>query len=69
MSLNQIELVWGRVRVELECFWVNLREDNKVSDSNIAEPETKMVKLKMAEFMMATIIKLSKNEWVWVRLN
>ena len=31
MSLSQIELVWVRVRVEWECFWVNLREDNKVS--------------------------------------
>ena len=24
---------------------------------------------KMAEFKMAAIIKLSQNEWVWVRLN
>ena len=32
MSLSQIELVWVRVRVELECFWVNPREDNKVSE-------------------------------------
>ena len=52
MSLSQIELVWVRVRVEWECFWVNLREDNKVSESN------------MAEFKMAAIIKLSQNEWV-----
>ena len=29
----------------------------------------KMVEFKMAEFKMATIIKLSENEWVWVRLN
>ena len=33
MSLNQIELVWVRVRVEGECFWVNQREDNQVSES------------------------------------
>ena len=52
MSLSQIEFVWVRVRVEWECFWVTLREDNKVSES------------KMAEFMMAAIIKLSQNEWV-----
>ena len=52
MSLSQIELVWVRVRVEWECFWVNLREENKVSES------------KMAEFKMAAIIKLSQNEWV-----
>ena len=25
MSLSQIELVWVRVRVEWECFWVNLK--------------------------------------------
>ena len=29
----------------------------------------KMAKFKMPEFKMATIIKLSENEWVWVRLN
>ena len=38
--------------MEEECFWVNLREDNNVSES------------KMAEFKMAAIIKLSQNEWV-----
>ena len=37
MSLNQIELVWVRVRVEGECFWVNLREDNQVSESKMTE--------------------------------
>ena len=31
----QIALVWVRVRVEGECFWVNLREDNKVSESKM----------------------------------
>ena len=59
-----MELVWDRVRVEGECFWVNLREDNKVSESKM-----KMSDTKMAEFKMAAIIKLSENEWVWVRLN
>ena len=113
--VNQIALVWFRVRVEWEFFWVNLREDNKVSESKMAvsesnmsefkmaainklsqnewvkfltckwwEPilanvsdlrgntimaETKMVEFKMAEFKMAAIIKLSEDEWVWVRLN
>ena len=52
MSLSQIELVWVRVRVEWECFWVNLREDSKVSES------------KMAEFKMAAIIKWSQNVWM-----
>ena len=59
MSLSQIELVWVRVRVEAECFWVNLREDNKVSESKMAVSESNM-----AEFKMAAIIKLSQNEWV-----
>ena len=58
MSLSQIELVWVRVRVEWECFWVNLREDNKVSESKTAVAESKM-----AEFKMADIIKLG-NEWM-----
>ena len=31
--------------------------------------ESKMAKFKMAEFKMAAIIKLSENEYVWVRLN
>ena len=64
MSLSQIELVWVRVGVEWECFWVNLREDNKVSESKMPVSESKM-----AEFKMADINKLSENEWVWVRLN
>ena len=59
MSLSQIELVWVRVRVEWECFWVNLREDNKVSESNMAVSESNM-----AVFKMAAIIKLSQKEWV-----
>ena len=31
--------------------------------------ESKMAEFKMAEYKMAAIIKLSENEWVWVRLN
>ena len=63
-QINQIELVWVRVREEWECFWVNLKEDNKVSKSKMTVAESKMAKFKMAD-----IIKLSENEWVWVRLN
>ena len=37
MCLSQIELVWVTVRLEWECFWVNLREDNKVFESKMAE--------------------------------
>ena len=58
MSLSQIELVWVRVRGEWEYFWVNLREDNKVSESKMTVSESKM-----AEFKMAAIIELSQNEW------
>ena len=59
MSLSKIELVWVRVRVEWECFWVNLREDNKVSELKMVVSESNI-----AEFKMATIIKLSQNEWM-----
>ena len=59
IKLGEIELVWVRVRVEWECFWVNLREDNKVSESKLALSESKM-----AEFKMAAIIRLSENELV-----
>ena len=31
--------------------------------------KTKMDEYNMAEFKMTAIIKLSENEWVWVRLN
>ena len=61
--VNQIELVWVRVRVERECFWVNLTEDNKVSETKMAVSESNM-----AEFKIAAIIKLSQNEWVKVFL-
>ena len=60
-QVNQIELVW--FRVEGDCFWVNLREDKKVSESNMAVSESNMV-----EFKMAAIIKMSQNEWVKVFL-
>ena len=86
--VNQMELVWVRVRLEEECFWVNLREDNKVfeiQDGNVwilhgsiqdgchhqVESEWmsevflyKMAELRMADFKIAAIIKLSQNEWV-----
>ena len=64
ISLSQIELVWVRVRVEGGCFWMNLREENKVSEFHNAKAESKMAEFKMAKFKMATIIKLSLNEWV-----
>ena len=39
--------------MQWECFWVNLREDDKVSESKMAVSESSM-----AEFKMAAIIKL-----------
>ena len=42
--------------------WVTLRENTKMAEFKIA-------KFKTEEFKMAAIIKLSENEWVWVRLN
>ena len=62
MSLSQIELVWVTVRVEGECFWVNLREENKVSEFHNAQTEYKMAEFMMAEFRMAAIIK-------WIKMN
>ena len=59
IKLSENELVWVRVRMEWECFWVNLREDNKVSKSKMAVSESNM-----AKFKMTAIIKLSQNEWV-----
>ena len=38
---------------------MNLREDNKVSESKMAVSESNMT-----DFEMAAIIKLSQNEWV-----
>ena len=46
--------------MERVFFWVNLREENKVSESD------------MAELKMAAIIKFSQNEWVksdWISLS
>ena len=59
IKLSENEWVWVRVTVEEECFWVNLREDNKVSESKMAVSQSNM-----AEFKIAALIKLSQNEWV-----
>ena len=65
--MNEFESDWislSQIQCGVRVFWVSLREDNKVSQSKMAVSESKMV-----EFKMAAIIKLSQNEWVWVRLN
>ena len=63
--MNKFESDWISLSQESEwrgeCFWVNLREENKVSESKMAVSESNMV-----EFKMAAIIKLSQNEWVKV---
>ena len=61
ISLSQIELVWVRVRVESECFWVNLREDNKVSESKMA----------VAELIFGRIQDSCHHQvkWEWMSLN
>ena len=61
LQVNHIELVWVRFRVNWECFWMNLRDDNKGSESKIAVSESI---INMAEFKMAAIINMSLNEWV-----
>ena len=38
----RLNYVWVRVRLEWECFWVNLRDDNKVSESKMAVSESNM---------------------------
>ena len=58
--MNEFESDWISVSQNLnewECFWVNQREENKVSESKMAVSESNM-----AEFTMAAIIKLSQNE-------
>ena len=53
-----------------ESEWMTLSQIELVGVRGISKmAESKMVEFKMAEFKMAAIIKLSENEWVWVRLN
>ena len=67
VRMNKFESDWISFSQESEwresVFWVNLREDKKVSESKMAVSESNMV-----EFKMADIIKLSQNEWVKVFL-
>ena len=78
MSFIQIELVWVRVRVEWECFWVNLREDNKVSEYKMAVwiqhwknsrwlPSSRWVRMNEWSFLCANGGKHSWQIWVSLR--
>ena len=68
VRMNEFESNWISLMSESEwkwkCFWVNLREENKMSEFHNAEAESKMEEFNMAEFKMAAIIKFSENEWV-----
>ena len=72
MSLNQIELVWVRVRVEKECFWVNLREDNKVSESKMAVIQDGRIQDGCHHLVswieLVWVIVRVEKEWFWVNL-
>ena len=60
--MNEFESDWislSQSQSGMRFFWVNLREDNKVSESKKTVSESNMT-----EFKMAAIIKLSQNEWV-----
>ena len=53
--------------MEWECFWVNLREYNKVSESKMAVSDSNL-----AEFKIAAIFKFIQNEWIksdWISLS
>ena len=77
MSLSQIELVWFRVRVEWECFWVNLREDNKglnprwqclnsTWQNSRWLPSSSWVRMNEWSFFVQMVgTNLGKCEWVW----
>ena len=70
MSLNQIELVWVRVRMEGECFWVNPKEDNKVYE--FQQCRTWNQDGRNSRWQNSWWLPSSswiKNELVWVRLN
>ena len=79
MSLSQIELVWVSIRVEWECFWVNLREDNKVSEFNMAEfkmlPSSSWIRMNEWSFFCAKWLnpRWQNSRWLpsssWVRMN
>ena len=69
MSLSQIELVWFRVRVKWECFWVNQRDDNKVSESKMAVSQFNMVEFHdgchhQVESEWMTEVFFVQNGWI-----
>ena len=70
--VSQIELVWVRVRMEGECFWVNMSEDNKVSESSVWWqnsrwlPSSSSVRMNEWSFFVQIVgTNLGKCEWLW----
>ena len=62
VRMNEFESDWislSQSQNGVRVFWVNLREENKVSKYKMAVSQSTMI-----EFKMAAIIKLSENEWV-----
>ena len=65
-----MELVWVRVRVEEECFWVNLREDNKIfgiQDGSVWNQDGK-IQNGCHHQVESEWMSLSQIELVWVRV-
>ena len=55
---------------QVESEWMTLSQIELVGVRVLCKmAESKMSEFKMAEYKMAAIIKLSENEWLWVRLN
>ena len=68
--VNWIELVWVRVWVEWESFWVNVREDNKVFEYKMAVYEFKMARIQDDSHyqVKSEWMSLSQIELVCVRV-
>ena len=77
-QVYQIELVWIIVIVDWEYFWVNLREDNKVSEFKMAVSESKHGRIQdgchhqvesewMSEVFFVQMVgtNLGLCEWLW----
>ena len=50
---------------QVKSEWITLNQIELVA----ARVLCKMAEFKMVEYKIAAIIKLSENEWIWVRLN
>ena len=70
VSFVQNGWIQGGCHHQDESEWMTLSQIELVGIRIFSKmAESKMSESKMAEYKMAAIIKLSENEWVWVRLN